>query len=215
MHGKYTKLKAGQTVVPHTIKTSLTPSLGKFFGPTGRQSGETQGTKLVLVRLNPSIAEEVEEALLLEMPPCEDWTPVNINEKLLRIVAMVSGRVFVGPELCRSEEYLDAAIHYTLDLMTAQRAVSSLAPWKRPFLGKRLPQVKKLDQRLAEATAFLRPVVEARQRLPVEEQPDDMLQWLMSAQPKFGDHTAKKMAELQLGISFAAIHTTTLTSTNA
>ena len=169
---------------------------------------------MVLVRLNPSIADEVQESLLLEMPPCKDWTPVNINQKLLRIVAMVSGRVFVGPELCRSEEYLDAAINYTIDLMAAQRAVNSLAPWKRPFLGNRLPQVKKLDQRLAEATAFLRPVVEARQKLPVEERPDDMLQWLMTAQPKFGEHTAAKMAELQLNISFAAIHTTTLTSTN-
>ncbi len=149
------------------------------------------------------------------MPPCGDWTPVNINQKLLRIVAMVSGRVFIGPELCRSEEYLDAAINYTIELMTAQRAISYLAPWQRPFLANRLPHVKKLDQRLEEATAFLRPVVEARQKLAPEEQPDDMLQWLMNAQPKFGQQTAKKMAELQLGISFAAIHTTTLTTTNA
>ena len=152
---------------------------------------------------------------MLEMPPCRDWTPVNINQKLLRIVGIVSGRVFVGPELCRSEEYLDAAINYSLDLVNASRAINFLAPWQRPFLARRLPQVKQLDQRLEAATAFLRPVVEARQRLSPEEQPDDMLQWLINAQPRFGKHTAKKMAELQLAISFAAIHTTTLTATNA
>ncbi|KAH8895907.1 cytochrome P450 [Thozetella sp. PMI_491] len=194
MHAKYLKIQSGETVIPHTVKTSLTPAL---------------------VRLNPSIADEVQESFLLELPPCRDWTPVNINQKLLRIVAMVSGRIFIGPELCRSEEYLDAAINYTVDLMTAQKAVTRMRPWKRPFLANHLPSVRQLDQRLKAATDFLRPVVEARQKLAPEERPDDMLEWLMSAKARVGESTTRKLAEIQLGISFAAIHTTTLTTTNA
>lgn len=44
-----------------------------------------------------------------ELPPCKDFTPVNIYGKLLRIVAKVSGRIFIGSELCRSEKYIDTA----------------------------------------------------------------------------------------------------------
>lgn len=198
MHVKYTKIPAGNPVIPHTVKASLTPAL---------------------VRLNASIAEEVQEALRSELPPCDDWTPIPINRKLLRIVAMVSGRVFIGPELCRSEEYLDAAINYTVELMEAQRAISQLKSWQRPFMASRLPQVKRLEDRAKEADAFLRPVVQARMKLTANDpKPDDMLQWLMDAQTKFDGGaiaSSKRLAKIQLGISFAAIHTTTLTTTNA
>lgn len=194
MHARYTKLIIGATLIPHTIKSSLTPGL---------------------VRLNPSIADEVADSLGKEFPRCDDWTPININHKLLRIVAVVSGRVFVGEELSRSDEYLDAAINYTLELMGARRALDHMHPWKRPFLANRLPEIKKLDARLKQADKLLRPVVEARQRLADNEKPDDMLQWLMDGQDKFKHYTSEELAKVQLAITFAAIHTTTLTATNA
>ncbi|KAK4153783.1 hypothetical protein C8A00DRAFT_15017 [Chaetomidium leptoderma] len=193
MHAKYTKLPIGSTLIPHTIKTSLTPAL---------------------VRLNPSIADEVKESISQELPPCDDWTPVNINQKLLRIVALVSGRVFIGAELSRSEEYLDAAINYTIELMEARRAVEQVRPWLRPILAPRLPEVKSLDRRLVQADKFLRPIVAARQQMQDGEKPDDLLQWLMDGQDKFKQYTTAELARFQLALSFAAIHTTTLTSTN-
>lgn len=193
MHARYTRLQTGEKLIPHTVKANLTPAL---------------------VRLNPSIADEVQESILRELPPCADWTPVNINQKLLRIVALVSGRVFIGAELSRSEEYLDAAINYTLELMEARRALDQVRPWMRPFVGNRLPEVRKLDQRLRQADKFMRPVVAARHEMRDDEKPDDMLQWLIDGQDKFKRHTTAELARLQLGISFAAIHTTTLTSTN-
>lgn len=180
-------------MLPHTIKTSLTPSL---------------------VRLNPTIASEVQLSIQKELPPCDDWTSVNINRKLLRIVALVSGRIFIGEELSRSEEYLDAAINYTVELMNARRAIDRLRPWSRPFFASRLPEVKRLKQRLAQADQFLRPVVAARRQLQNSEKPDDMLQWVMNGQDKFRQYTTKELARLQLALSFAAIHTTTLTATN-
>jgi len=152
------------------------------------------------------------------MPQCPDWTSVNIHQKLLRIVAMVSGRVFIGPELCRSEAYLDASINYTLDVMGAQRAVERMRPWLRPFLASRLPEVKNLDKRIEGAVKFISPVVEARKAIaldPTAEKPDDLLQWLVNAQSKFPDKNSQNLARVQLGLSFAAIHTTSLTATNA
>lgn len=193
MHANYTKLPIGESLVPHTVKASLTPAL---------------------VRLNPTIAEEVQQSILQELPRCDDWTSLNINRKLLRIVALVSGRIFIGAELSRSEEYLDAAINYTIELMEARRALESMRPWLRPFLGSRLPEVKKLDQRRVQADKFLRPIVAARRQMRDSEKPDDMLQWVMDAQDKFKQYTTAELATIQLAISFAAIHTTTLTTTN-
>ncbi|KAF4982776.1 hypothetical protein FZEAL_1677 [Fusarium zealandicum] len=197
METKYTKIETSVPIIPHTIKADLTPSLA---------------------RLNPTIAEEVREALDLSMPSCDDWTEVNIHEKLLRIVGMVSGRIFIGPELCRTERYLDAAINYTMEVMGAQRAVQNMRPWLRPFYAQGLPQVKKLDERIAEAEAFLDPVVKRRTEAmadPDFERPDDMLQWLISRKDLFPDKNSQNLAKCQLGLTFAAIHTTTLTATNA
>lgn len=154
----------------------------------------------------------------LELPQTSEWTEVNIHDKLLRIVAMASGRIFVGSGLCRDEAYLDAAINYTLDLMAAVRVIHDVPVWIRPFVASSLPQVKKLQTRIQEADNFLRPVVAARRSAgenPDYQQPDDMLQWLMDAQKKFGAKDDRALAKDQLGISFAAIHTTTMTTTNA
>ncbi len=170
------------------------------------------------MRLNPTIAREVSDALELEIPACSDWKEINIHQKLLRIVAMVSGRVFIGPELCRSEKYLDAAINYTMDVMGAQRAVQKMRPWLRPFLAQKLPQVTRLDQRIEEADAFMRPLIERRKEASKEselEKPDDMLQWMIDGQDKYTDSNSQNLAKVQLGLGFAAIHTTTLTATNA
>lgn len=154
----------------------------------------------------------------IELPQSPSWSEVKINDKLLRIVAMASGRIFIGPELCRDEAYLDAAINYTIDLMTAVHIISFMPVWLRPFLAPFIPQIKKLKQRIDEADAFLRPIVSARREAakdPDYQKPDDMLQWLIDSQGKFGVKDDKELANNQLGISFAAIHTTTLTALNS
>ncbi|KAI0538638.1 cytochrome P450 [Xylaria digitata] len=196
IEAKYTKIQSTVPIIPHTVKAELTPAL---------------------VRLNPTIAQEVRDAMALELPSCVDWTSVNIHSKLLRIVAMVSGRIFIGADLCREEEYLDAAINYTIEVMTAQRAVVQMRPWLRPFFASRLPEIKKLEQRKKKAYEFLRPVIEARQQAAkssTTDGPDDVLQWLIRNQPKFPDIHSQNLVAVQLGLSFAAIHTTVLVATN-
>ncbi|KAI0556086.1 cytochrome P450 [Xylaria curta] len=195
IEAKYTKIQSTVPIIPHTVKAELTPGL---------------------VRLNPTIAQEVRDAMALELPSCVDWTSVNIHSKLLRIVAMVSGRIFIGPELCRDEKYLDSAINYTIEVMTAQRAVVRMHPWLRPFLASRLPEIKKLEQRKKIAREFLKPMIDARKLAAssATDGPDDMLQWLINNQPKFPDMHSQNLVDVQLGLSFAAIHTTVLVATN-
>lgn len=179
----------------------------------------TKFVNALAVRLNPTLAEEVDRTLRAEFPSAKDWTEVNVYSKLLRIVAIVSGRIFIGPELCHDEEYIDAAVNYTTDLMKARGAIQYLPPWIRWLMAPRLPQVKRLAEREEQARAFLQPVVAARRKAereqPGYQKPDDMLQWFIDSLKKFGNREDRELAKAQLGLSFAAIHTTTLTTTNA
>lgn len=195
LYAKYTKLAVGDHSITHAIKSSLNPALP---------------------RLNDTLLDEVQRCFLVEFPPCDEWTPVRIHPKLLRIVAEVSGRIFVGPELCHDEQYLDSAINYTVDVIAARRAIDRMQPWKRPFLAWRLPEVQRLDARFIQATAFLRPVMQERMELRPDERPDDMLTWLIEDPNgfKFEDRSSAKLAKGVLALSFASIHTTTMTSTN-
>lgn len=171
-------------------------------------------------RLNPIILDEVTDAIQAGFPQSTNWSQVNISSKLVRIVAKTSGRIFVGPDLCRDETYLDAAANYTLDMTAAIRALGFINPWLRPFLASRAPQVKKLHHRFQQADEFLRPVVTARRQdahgtRDEKDNPDDMLQWLIDSQDKFGQQSDRAVSKYQLSLTFAAIHTTTAALTNA
>lgn len=131
------------------------------------------------------------------------------------MVAVVSGRIFIGPELCRTPEYVDIAMNYTMDIVNAREAVTRLPKWQRPFKASSLQAVKTLREREKKAWAMLKPIIEARQRAvsePDYRKPDDLLQWILDSPAQL---TQQDMAEMQLALTFAAIHTTTMTVTSA
>ncbi|KAF3768858.1 cytochrome P450 [Cryphonectria parasitica EP155] len=199
MHPRYTNIRSDRAIVPHVVKRDLTPSLS---------------------RLNPVIAEEVDLAFQEEFPQSKEFTAVPLNKHLLRVVSKVSGRIFVGPELCRTEEYIDMGINYTLDLMSAVNAISQLKPSKRDVTTFKLPEVEKLRQRQQNSYTFIKPMIEARKKAMKEDpdfqKPDDIMQWILDdGQSKYGEQDDQELTEIQLGLTFAAIHTTTLSTTNA
>lgn len=169
-----------------------------------------------LARMNAAISRDVDSAVKTYLPPCDDWTEVNINERLVRIVAKVSGGIFVGPELSSDPEYLDAGSFYTVDLMNAVTALKKIRPWLKPFLASRAPEVIALRAREKQAERVLRPIVEERLKAkasdPNWQEPDDMLQWMINMSD--GKQSVATIATAQLGLIFAAIHTTSMTVTN-
>jgi len=133
---------------------------------------------------------------------------------------MVSGRIFIGPELCRDEKYIKAAINYTVDVMGSVRAVQTLPNWQRWFRAGWLPEVRDVQKWQKQAMDFLQPVInkrlgDARRLGEKYEKPDDALQWLMDGSVRQGKgRDIETIAKAQLGLSFAAIHTTTQTASN-
>ncbi|KAF3068388.1 Ent-kaurene oxidase [Daldinia childiae] len=167
-----------------------------------------------LVRINPRLSAETERTIREELPPCEDWTSVVVYQTVLRMVATISGALFIGPELCRSDEYLQASIGYTLDYVNGIQGLKKWNQWLR-WVGRYFtPEVTKLFEDRKKAHAFLQPVLEKRRAAmnAGEEVSDDALQWMMKKADEMG-FTDEVIAEAQLNLSMAAIHTTSLTVT--
>ncbi|GKT84161.1 ent-kaurene oxidase [Colletotrichum tofieldiae] len=192
-HSEYTLMDTNTPTLPRIVRGMLNPALG------------------LAVRLNPLISQEVMDAMTRELPQSGEWEEVDINAKMSRIIAIVSGRIFVGPELCRSEEYIDMAINYTIEVMTAVYVIGLVPTWLRPLLAPYLPQIKQLTKRLKNADEILLPVVNARRE--ADNKPDDLMQWIIDAETKAGSDV-RDIARTQLSITMAAIHTTTLTTVN-
>ncbi|KAK0380572.1 ent-kaurene oxidase [Colletotrichum limetticola] len=111
------------------------------------------------------------------------------------MVAVISGRVFIGPEFCHKEEYLEASTMFVVDLF---QAVAKIKRWPKflRFVGKQyVPEIKKLHKEVTEV-------------------PENMLQWFIVKSSKFGMGKNEQLAETQLGMSVVAIHTTTTAATH-
>lgn len=167
-------------------------------------------------RLSLMISDEVNSSMRQYMPSCSDWTEVAINQVFVDVVTKVSGRIFVGPELSSDPGYLEAASNYTYDLMNAVYKIKAINPWLRPLLAPRCKEVRQLREREQRAEEYFRPLVEervnARETDPNWQAPDDMLQWMINRAPK--NIILSEIARSQLILTFAAIHTTTMTATN-
>lgn len=211
METKYTGIETESHLVIHSVRSDLTPALSKY-----KRTLHIPKVLTAIARLNPIVRQEVDTCVEKYLPDCKDWTEVTIYKTIVDIVAQVSGRVFIGAGLCEDPQYLDCATNYTLDLVNSVTAIKRLRPWLRPFMAPRLPEVRRLRQREKDLAAFLYPLIEQRREAaknPDWEKPDDMTQWMLDRSA--GDRiSVEKLATCQLGLIFAAIHTTSLTATN-
>ncbi|KAI1261854.1 cytochrome P450 [Xylariaceae sp. FL1019] len=182
-------------VVPHIIRADLTPAL---------------------TRLNQAMTEKVDEIVLRELGECTEWTPMNVYGKILRVIAVASGRVFIGPELCQDERYIDAAVNYTLELAKAIEEIKSMNRWLKPFMASRLGSIATVRRRENDFLNFISPTVEARSSAMAIGQsvPEDMLTWLMEKGASAGIESVKDLSLIQLGLTHVASHSTGATATN-
>ncbi|KAM0259268.1 hypothetical protein ACHAPA_010835 [Fusarium lateritium] len=141
------------------------------------------------------------------------WKEYEIFEEVLDVVARVSTRVFLGSELCRNEEWLSITKNYTVDSFIAAYILRIFPKPLRHIAHWFVPQCQRIRQQFADSKKLIMPVIQARrtlrERMQVEGKPtpdfNDAIDWL--------DHEAKgepyDEASCQLGLSMAAIHTTT------
>lgn len=86
----------------------------------------------------------------------EEWTEIPIYPRILRIVALLSGRVFVG-DLCRDEEWIKTTIQYTVAAFkTGQALVKTPAGFLRRLKAPFTPELQELRSHQAIGTHLLK-----------------------------------------------------------
>ncbi|MCJ1243273.1 hypothetical protein MMC30_000470 [Trapelia coarctata] len=138
--------------------------------------------------------------------------------RLLRIVALLSGRIFVGPALNRNEAWITSAINFTTDVFEGGRKIKMWHPLLRPIAQYFIPEIRKIHAHHRRVYKLLLPTLKARaeaERKPGYQKPDDLIQWLMDRATAWEELDFKVQASTLLVISLAAIHTSTMAVTHA
>ncbi|KAK4246332.1 cytochrome P450 [Corynascus novoguineensis] len=176
-------------IVQEVIMKDLTKYLNKVTEPLSEE------TALAVDELYPASDDQA-------------WHTISPREKLLRLVARVSSRVFLGGEVCRNEAWLRVTREYTVN---GFRAAEELRLWPAPLRNLVhwfVPSCRRARADVAEARRVISGLLEKR-RLQKQRgekvEYEDAVEWFeREARGREYDPTVA-----QLTLSFAAIHTTT------
>lgn len=174
------------------LQQKLTPSLGNLI---------------------PPVKDELSFALKTEIKDCKDWTPTHITPLIVNIVARVSARIFVGPDLCRNPEWLYISIHFTRNIGITRNLLRMLPTLVRPVVARLLPSYWRIYSNLAAGRRLLGPIIQERRQAAANDvswqKPNDFLQWLIDgARPDEG--SVADLVHRQLLVSLGSIHTTSM-----
>ncbi|CAD6444951.1 574f7162-9d91-4dd4-b04b-ccc169e0b55a [Sclerotinia trifoliorum] len=212
-------------------KASFVQDISHIF--FGKQTGLGENTppliKAIKTDLNRHVASTVEALqdetryALDEFGSCENWTKVTVAERMARLVALLSGRVFVGKPLSRNEEWIKTTLEYTVDAVKARDEVLRYPELIQNLAAPFLPQIRTVKQNKAKAAQLLRPIIEECMRkfkegkMGDKESTDEFddnqgtfISWLLKWTDEKNREDPFMLADSQMTLSFAAIHTTSM-----
>ncbi|KAH6664961.1 cytochrome P450 [Halenospora varia] len=171
-----------------------------------------------LSSVTDGLQDEIKYSMTKEMGECEDWTPIVLYSKLARIVALLSGRVFVGLPLSRDEEWIDSTIQFTVDAVQAAEAIRKWNYLLRPLVAGFLPEIRKVKAHKKRGGQLLAPMLEKKleqlksEKKLSEEEEQQMVfvSWVLGHTNEKERWNPDVLGNNQMVLSFAAIHTTTM-----
>ncbi|KAI6246585.1 Cytochrome P450 monooxygenase ascG [Erysiphe necator] len=158
-----------------------------------------------------------------KLGPCEDWTSIVLYPKLAEIVALISSRIFVGRPLSRNKDWVDVTVNYTFEVMKAKNAIPKWPEWIISILGPHIKEVKSLHKFRERATVLMKPILDAQLAKTGNEklfsidgdEEGNGIAWILAHMEPEQRRDPKVLANQLLALSFAAIHTTTNTTSQA
>ncbi|KAI4237689.1 MAG: hypothetical protein LQ352_007923 [Teloschistes flavicans] len=181
--GKYTTMGSRSTLHPRVVKAQV---------------------NLHLNDLMPAIEEEIQVSFKAIWPRCDEWTEVAVAEKFTQLVGRVSSRMFGGKQLSQHDEWVNTTITFAVDGFIGAQKIKKFPHFLRPIAARFIPEIAKIRNHYKLAHDLLIPIMKERKR--TGEQPMDLLQWMME-NAKGPETDEEFIADIQLKVSFAAIHT--------
>lgn len=183
-----------------------------------------------LPELTASTADEVEAALRDEWgTDTEAFREVRVLETAEHILARADNRVFVGLPLCRDAGYLSNAVGFARDVAVAGKIINVVPAWMKPVVGRLVTIPNRLHYR--RASQWLMPHIKERLEQyhrssssgekeggEAAEKHNDFITWIIEDAIKHGDPRGLDPEVISfriIDVNFAAIHTSSFTSTNA
>jgi hypothetical protein len=118
--------------------------LGKYTG-LGVNDTLVQSVKVDLTKNIPNILEELQSEVAYSVHKhigeCESWTDYPLYGTLLHLVALLSGRIFVGLPLSRDKSWLHATISYTIDGFVGAEKLWMYPRLLHPIMQYLIPEV--------------------------------------------------------------------------
>ncbi|KAI4119708.1 MAG: hypothetical protein LQ345_000379 [Seirophora villosa] len=181
--GKYTTMGSRSTLHPRVVKAQVNQHLGDLM---------------------PAIEEEILDSFADVWPECDDWTEVMVADKFTQLVGRVSSRMFGGTKLSQHKEWVNTTITFAVDGFIGAQKIKKYPHFLRPIAAKFIPEIAKIKNHYKLAHDLLIPMMKERKK--TGETPMDLLQWMVENAK--GEETAEQfIADVQLKVSFAAIHT--------
>jgi hypothetical protein len=152
LYGKYTGLGTNVPPLTKAVKNELTMNMNATLA---------------------ILQDEIRYAIGEGIGDCPDWTQVKVFEKISRIVALASGRIFVGRPLSRDEEWINWTINYTFDISNAIKDFGKIPLYLRPIVVPFLRSVRRTAEYQRKVAKKLKPqlneVIEASKRVHNED----------------------------------------------
>ncbi|KAF2106366.1 cytochrome P450 [Lophiotrema nucula] len=170
-----------------------------------------------IARTMNTLHDEVEFAFDQNIGRPNDWKSVRLEAAVLRMVALMNGRVLVGLPLSREDAFIEATTQYTSRAYKFADRLKSYPYGTRwavgPFLYR--STVKRYQDEVAR---MLEPLINQRMAGKTISEDNDhgqveageMIGWTMQYY-KPGEMSYHRIAVDQLMISFSSIHTSTVT----
>lgn len=199
-------------------QTQIQYTLGKAIADDQYHTATVRSplTRNLAVRFD-DVKDEIAEAFKFYIPISEDWVTVPAYNTIMHIVARTSNRYFTGLPLCRDEGYVALQERFTIDVIIGARIINCFPDFLKPLVGRYLTTVPKSVKR---AVDYLGPMVKERLVEADEhgsdwpDRPNDLISWLLETAQGY-QRTVHDIVLRILAINFAAIHTSTMSFTQA
>ncbi|CAL1703341.1 unnamed protein product [Somion occarium] len=175
--------------------------------------------------LNNEILEEIDASMVDIFGTSGEWVDVGVFDSLTRTVGRAVNRIFVGEELCSDMNYLMAGIRFARDVSVSSYILHAFPKFMKPFVTLFASYPNRREARTC--MKYLEPLIAERienmQRKEHDpsyawEAPEDFITWMVRESFKRNTEDERSVYALAYRIvllQFAAITTTTITSTNA